>query len=327
MNIFYCKSLENLIAKINEIIKSIYYNENQITKNESIHPIKRNNIKKITKRKSSQNLMTHDCNKEKPRIKNKSFRKNKNKKKLEINKNDLKRLGLNQNILEFTESELNSISYEMALKLDKRSYIQYYWSLLKKNQLILFSFYPNKDYNSQIIKSFLFFFYYSSDITVNALFFTDDTMHKIYVDSGLFNFKYQLPQIIYSSFISKIINLIIEYLSSSENTIISIKSIKFINLLQKMKIIKRIKLKFLFFFVITFILLLAFWYYVSCFCYIYNNTQIHLITDSLNSFGLSLIYPFFIDLIPGIFRISALRNEKGDKSCIYKLSQIIEFFS
>ena len=96
-----------------------------------------------------------------------------------------------------TDSELNSLSYEEALKIDKRTYCQYYFSLIKKKQSILFSFYPNRDYNSQIIKSFLFFFYYSSDISINALFFNDDTMHKIYNDSGKFNLSYQLPQIIY----------------------------------------------------------------------------------------------------------------------------------
>ena len=67
---------------------------------------------------------------------------------------------------------------------------------IKEKSFTIISFYPNKDYNSQVIKSFLFFFYYYSDITINALFFTDDTIHKIYMDSGLFNLNYQLPRII-----------------------------------------------------------------------------------------------------------------------------------
>ena len=85
------------------------------------------------------------------------------------------------------------------------------------------------------------------------------------------------------------------------------------------------KIKFCFFFIITFILLAIFLYYISCFCCIYQNTQIHLFKDSLLSFSFSLIVPFFVNLIPGIFRIPALRSQKSDKSCIYKLSQIIEF--
>ena len=142
-------------------------------------------------------------------------------------------------------------------------------------------------------------------------------MHKIYIDSGSFNLVYQLPQILYSYLISSGINLIIEYLSLSENTIILIKSKISIHMNSKKKIINKMKIKFYFFFVISFILLLLFCYYISCFCCIYENTQIHLIKDSLLSLGLSSIIPFIINLIPGIFRISALRNKKCDKKYMY----------
>ena len=73
--------------------------------------------------------------------------------------------------LNYNNSELNSLSYEEALKYDKRSFFQYYISLLKINQLLLFSFYPNEDYNSKIIKMFLFFFFVASEFSINALFF------------------------------------------------------------------------------------------------------------------------------------------------------------
>ena len=140
------------------------------------------------------------------------------------------------------------------------------------------------------------------------------------------NFIYQLPITIYSFLISYIINFIIENLSLSEDSIISIKSKKGINFYKCNKVIKCMKVKFCFFFIISFILLLIFWYYISCFCCIYENTQIHLFKDSLMSFIISLIYPVFINLLPGIFRIPALSNKKADKSCMYKFSQIIEFF-
>ena len=154
-------------------------------------------------------------------------------------------------------------------------------------------------------------------------------MHKIYIDSGEFNLSYQLPQIIYSFLISYAINYIIEYLSLSEDSIISIKAIKGDNIYKSKKIIKCIKcmkIKFLFFFIITFILLIIFWYYISCFCCIYQNTQVHLFKDSLISFIISLLYPIFINLIPGIFRIPALHSKNSDKLCMYKLSKVIEFF-
>ena len=83
-------------------------------------------------------------------------------------------------------------------------------------------------------------------------------------------------------------------------------------------------MKFCFFFFVTPILLFIFWFYISCFCCIYENTQMHLIKDSLMSLGLSFIYPFFISLIPGIFRIPSLNNNKGNRIYMYKFSQFIE---
>ncbi len=46
------------------------------------------------------------------------------------------------------------------------------------------------------------------------------------------------------------------------------------------------------------------------FCAVYANTQTHLLKDTFSSFGLSLVYPFGINLIPGLFRIYALRDPK-----------------
>ena len=232
----------------------------------------------------------------------------------------------NKEILEYNDNELNSLEYEKALIYDKRTFIQYYISLLRINHLLLFSFYiKNKDYNSQIIKMFLFFFFFSVHFTINALFFNDDTMHTIFIDEGDFNFIYQIPQIIYSSLISGVINIIINYFALSEKIILEIKQVKTIkNLDEKVKnVFKILKIKFSLFFIIAFILLSMFMYYISCFCGIYENTQIHLIKDTLISFGLSLIDPFFIYLIPGIFRITALRSKKKDKEYLYKFSKFI----
>ena len=151
-------------------------------------------------------------------------------------------------------------------------------------------------------------------------------MHKIYEDEGTFNFIYQIPQIIYSSILSVVINLIIKFLSLSEKNILKIKQEKqIINIDKKViELLKILKIKFSIFFVLTFLLLLAFLHYITCFCGIYVNTQLHLIKDSIISFGLSLIYPFGIYLIPGIFRIPALRAKNKDKNYLYKLSQFIQ---
>ena len=229
-----------------------------------------------------------------------------------------------KDILKYNDYELNSLMYEQALIYDKRVFTSYYFSLLRKNNLLIFSFFNNNDYNSQIIKIFLFFLFFSVHFVVNTLFFNDNTMHKIYSDGGDYKFYYQIPQIFYSSLISSFINSLIRFLSLSERDIVGFKQDKNLeNIDNKMKKLRdTLKIKFIFFFIFTFLLLLLIFYYICCFCGVYANTQIHLIKDSIISFGLSLVYPFGICLLPSIFRISSL-DKKKNKKYLYIFSQFL----
>ena len=149
-------------------------------------------------------------------------------------------------------------------------------------------------------------------------------MHKIYSDGGSFNFIYNIPQILYSSLISGIIISIITTLALSDSNFIRFKQYHNKNLLKikTKETLGILKIKFGLFFVIIFILLILFWFYLACFCAVYKNTQIHLIKDTLISFGTSMIYPFGIYLIPGIFRIISLKQK--NKECMYNFSKIVE---
>ena len=242
-----------------------------------------------------------------------------------------------KDILEYNDNEKNSLAYKEALKYDKRTYLQYYISLLKIKNLFLFSFFPNHDYNSRIIKIFLFFFSFYIDLTVNALYYNDDTMHQIYKDEGKFNFIYQLPQIVVSSLISCFASSIVSYLSLSEDDILKIKKYKNKDAEDKekekekydldeikQKVFKKLKIKFGLFFFVTNVIIIVFGFYLSCFCYVYKNTQIHLIKDTGLSFAFALIVPFLTSLLPGLLRIHALRDKKGNRNIMYKLSTIIE---
>ncbi len=221
------------------------------------------------------------------------------------------------------DQELNTLEYEIALIFDKRTYFQYYLSLLKKKQLILFTFLPSNDFNLFSLKLSLFLLSFSLYFTVNGFFFSDETMHKIHEDKGVFDIFFQIPQILYSSVVSAIVNMILKLLSLSEKNILSIKQQRNINIAIKnaKKIEKYISFKFIIFFILSEILLLFFWYFISCFCAVYTNTQMILIEDTLVSFALSMIYPFAINLLPGIFRIPSLKSK--NKKCLYTISSLI----
>ena len=225
-----------------------------------------------------------------------------------------------------TNEELNDLSYKKAIQIDKRLYCQYYISLIFTKHLLFFSFRPSFDYNSRILKIFLFLFNFSVNFFVNALFFNDDTMHKIYSDKGLFNIIYNLPQIIYSALISEFTNALIQSLAMTSSIFINLKQkSNKQNINKKSKKAKNIiKIKMLLFFIISFILLVVFWFYLGCFCAVYKNTQLHLIKDTLISFGTSMIYPFLMNIFPGIFRIPSLRAKNHDKKYMFKFSKGIQ---
>ena len=236
-------------------------------------------------------------------------------------------LSNNERYKYLNDYELNNLDYKDALELDKRTYYQYYWSLLKRKQLILFSFLPNNDYNLRIIKITLFFLSFSLYFTINGFFFTDDTMHKLYEDNGEYNIIYQLPQILYSSIITAAINFILQLLSLSETSILSLKKEKnYLLTCSKAKYIKSCLIsRIIIFYFLSFIIMFFFWLFISCFCVVYINTQIILIIDTFISFTLSMIYPIGLSFLPGIFRVMSLKAPNKEETCMYRISKLLTY--
>ena len=229
----------------------------------------------------------------------------------------------------YNDTELDELEYELAIIHDKRTYFQYYWSVLKKNQLIIFTFVPTDDFNLIYVKIALFIISFGLFITINGFFFSDDTMHKVYEDNGEYNLIYQIPQIFYSSVISSLANALLRTLSLSENNILELKKEAYFDLNKGKKkarqIEKCLRRKLILFFIISFILQLFFWYFISCFCAVYRNTQVILLKDTGISFGLSMLYPFALCFLPGIFRIPALRAKEKNMKCLYKFSNFVNW--
>ena len=118
--------------------------------------------------------------------------------------------------------------------------------------------------------------------------------------------------------------IIIKLLSLSEKNIVKIKKEKN-NIKEKVeKLLKCLNIKFIIFYIFVFLFLIFFWLYISSFGAVYRNTQFHLLKDTLISFAISLLYPFGINLIPGIFRIPSLRSGAKNKGYLYKISKIIQ---
>ena len=175
--IFYLKGYYNLQNRINQIISVIKIDKNPKIISQNKRKI--NSLKsRIKENRSDLKLINNNetINYSKKKIINfeMPILNANNNDNIDKNKNILSKNNINYN-----DYELNTLSYDIALKYDKRKYIEYYFSLLRIKHIIIFTFYTSNDYNSKTIKISLFLFYFSLYYTINALFFNDSTMHKI----------------------------------------------------------------------------------------------------------------------------------------------------
>ena len=317
---FYTKGFMGLKTTMKDVLSKSFKEKKVVEP-----PKKDKKKKKRNKRKSVQmgNIDSHNDLYVKPtemKIKrNKTTRKKPEEKGDDLEKEKEKN---EDEIIYLNDYELNNLSYDDALKYETRTYWQYYLALLKTKHLIIFTFYTNTDYNSRPLKILLFLISFALFYTVNALFFNDSTMHQIYEDKGAFNFLYQIPQILYSTIISTAIKMIISILSLTEKDFIKLKSKKSKKLALKGLggILNKISKKSIVLFALSYLFVILFWYYLSCFCAVYKNTQVYLIKDTLISFATSLLYPFAINLIPGMLRMPALKSKK---KFLYTISTLV----
>jgi len=293
---------------INNIKNSYLLNKKTIDINEDLN--KENFNKFSDKEKNSifsKSMINYDLNNENQRISEENIKKK------------------SIQVYNFNEEEINSLSYEEAIKYDKRTFFQYYYSILKYKHTIFFTFFSKNDYNIFIIKLTLFLFSFSLYFSTSALFFTDDTMHKIFENQGNIALFFNILNIIYSSLISTIITLLIKKLALSNKDILKIKKIKNrkLALTNSVKLIKKLYIRFSIYYIITFIFLIFFWYFISAFCAVYKNTQILLLRTTLISYLVSLLYPLALNTIPALLRIMSLRDKSHGKKCIYSFSYIL----
>ena len=263
-----------------------FNNDNYIKKTRNINQLKFNDIDSKTKQILSikQNSETNNTMK---KIEEKQI----NQIPEDINKDD------NADIYNIDNKE------KEIIKKDKRTFFEIYWSILRKKHIILFTFFTRNDYNIIYIKFERFIFSVCTYMALNVFLFADETMHKIHVDYGRYNLLQQIPQIIYSSIASRLIDIFVCYLILTEKQINEIKKLKIDSRDKIIDIIKCIKIKIATFFIFTFLMFIFYWYAIACFCSVYENTQIIFIKDSISSFILGLLFPFILYIIPALYKL------------------------
>ena len=150
-------------------------------------------------------------------------------------------------------------------------------------------------------------------------------MHQIFLDNGNYNITYQIPYILISAVLSTVaVRIMLVTLVLTDKNIYEIKCQPNLNKANelKTKTLKRMIIKFSIFFGLNLALLVIFWYYLSCWNAVYENTKVYLIKNTLISFAISFGYPFFINILPLVLRKQSLK--KNGSGFLYKTSKIVQ---
>ena len=233
------------------------------------------------------------------------------------------------NFEDYDNFELNNLDYIPACEIDKRSFCRTYCSVLLREHIVLMTFVACNDYNLFYVKVDRFIIQFCTNMAMNGLFFSDESMHNLYVNNGEYDFVQQIPQIAYTLIIGHVLEVILCYLSLTDTVVYAIKELSKNkeNVGKIMQIINCLKTKLIIFFIFTFLLFLFYWYFISAFCAVYQNTQEIFIRDSMTSFITSMIDPFLIYLFTSILRgISLSGCCKKKAGFVYCASQLIPIF-
>ena len=224
----------------------------------------------------------------------------------------------------FTDFEMNTFTYKEAIGVDMRTFCQIYLSFVKYYHPFLFICYQAKDYNSIYIKLSLIFISISLHYFVNSLFISNSLLHEIYetasVDIGKF-----IPYIIISFIICYVLDILIRYISLSDNNIYSIYRESLYNnaKIRAAQVRKILLVKYIMFYTLGFASLLIFGYYLATFGAVYQNTQFILVKNFLISYAFSLVFPFIIIALPSVFRRFALKD--STRQWMFDLSRILQY--
>ena len=197
----------------------------------------------------------------------------------------------------YSNEEINELSYNQAVMLDKRNTLLIFGSLIITKIELIYLFCSNSSVKIMLIGEYIlsllinFFF--------NALLYSDEVVSNKYHNNGQLDLIVTFVLSILSNIITSIICYILQYTKGLEERSELIKEIKIKKYYIKNVNIffKYIKIKFFCFFLCEILIIACCFYYIVIFCIIYSRSQVSLMINYLTSLIEGLITSVIISFL------------------------------
>ena len=220
-------------------------------------------------------------------------------------------------------SEFND--YDEVIEEDKRTFCEYYKEKIMEKQNILNTFFVPEDIKPKSIKISIFILTFDLYILLNGLFYSDSYISKVFNSTEKETFFSFIPRSInrffYSTMAGNIIEYIIKFLIVEEITIHKLlfkkrdnkRSLKYV----MSRLLKSILNKIRILIIISYIIIIFSWYYISCFNNAYPNIKIEWIISSIFIITVIQVLPFIFCFLEASLRFISIKI-KSEK--LFKIS-------
>ena len=230
-----------------------------------------------------------------------------------------------KNVKKYLEpiSEFND--YDEVIEEDNRTFCEYYKERIADNQMIISTFFVSEDIKPKSIKIAIFILTIDLYILLNGLFYSDSYISRVFNSTEKETFFSFIPRsidrFIYSTMAGNIIEYIIKFLIVEEITIHKLlfkkrdtkRSLKY----DMSGLLKSILNKIKVLIILSYIIIIFSWYYISCFNNAYPNIKIEWIISSIFIIIFIQILPFIFCFFETCLRFLSIKI-KSEK--LFKLS-------
>ena len=229
------------------------------------------------------------------------------------------------NINKYLQSITEFNDYDDVIEEDKRTFCEYYKERIADKQMIINTFFISEDIKPKSIKISIFILTIDLYILLNGLFYSDSYISKVFNSNEketFFSFiTRSIDRFFYSTMAGKIIEYIIKFLIVEEITIHKLlfkkrdekRSLKYDMSGLLKSILKKIRILI----IISYIIIIFSWYYISCFNNCYPNIKKEWIISSVFIIMIIQILPFIFCFLEASLRFISIiiKSEK-----LFKLS-------
>ena len=231
---------------------------------------------------------------------------------------------ININIEEYLTAEIDDMDYDDAVRKDKRTICIYFCDKLKTNQILLNIFISREPIKPRALKILLLLIQTDLYFFVNGLFFNEEYVSQIFhlqEDTFYECFKRFLGNFFYAALVGIIVNYIIDFFFIDEKKIKGIMKREKDNLIilkyEIAQITRNIKIRYIFFIILSFIITIFTWYHISCFNNVYPHMKREWLIFSIIIIVLMQILSIIACLLESRIRFISFKC-KSEK--IYKIS-------